>query len=107
MMIVIVENAPARLRGRLALWLVEARAGIYVGDYGERVREMIWSTVEADIEVGSAVMAWSCNTEAGYELRVVGENRRRVVDFEGFKLVSFVDDEAATKLLRDQLFGIE
>ncbi len=31
--------------GRLAVWLLEIRAGVYVGDYGRRVREMIWGQV--------------------------------------------------------------
>ena len=42
MFVVIVEDAPPRLRGRLAVWLLEVRAGVYVGNYGRRVREMIW-----------------------------------------------------------------
>ena len=31
MMVIVVENAPPRLRGRLAVWLLEIRAGVYVG----------------------------------------------------------------------------
>lgn len=42
MMVIVVENAPPRLRGRLSLWLAEVRAGVYVGVYGRRVRERIW-----------------------------------------------------------------
>src|SRR3954453_5760511 len=42
MMVVVVENAPPRLRGRLAVWLVEVRAGVYVGVYSRRPRERIW-----------------------------------------------------------------
>ena len=30
MMVIVVENAPPRLRGRLAVWLLEIRAGVYV-----------------------------------------------------------------------------
>ena len=39
MMVIVVENAPPRLRGRLAVWLLEIRAGVYVGRYSRRVRE--------------------------------------------------------------------
>ena len=31
MLVIVVENAPPRLRGRLAIWLLEVRAGVYVG----------------------------------------------------------------------------
>ncbi|WP_434006352.1 type I-E CRISPR-associated endoribonuclease Cas2e, partial [Escherichia coli] len=32
MLLVVTENVPPRLRGRLAIWLLEVRAGLYVGD---------------------------------------------------------------------------
>jgi CRISPR-associated protein Cas2 len=31
MLTIVTENIPHRLRGRLAVWLVEVRAGVYVG----------------------------------------------------------------------------
>ena len=42
MLMVVTENVPPRLRGRLAIWLLEIRAGVYVGDTSKRIREMIW-----------------------------------------------------------------
>ena len=44
MLVIVVENVPPRLRGRLAVWLLEIRAGVYVGN-SRRVREMIWDQV--------------------------------------------------------------
>ena len=32
MMVIVVNNAPPRVRGRLAAWLLEIRAGVFVGD---------------------------------------------------------------------------
>lgn len=89
MLVIVVENAPPRLRGRLAVWLLEVRAGVYVGKYSKRVREMIWGQVEVGIEEGSAVMAWSRPTESGFDLRTLGPNRRIPIDLDGAKLVSF------------------
>ncbi len=45
MLMVVTENVPPRLRGRLAIWLLEIRAGVYVGDTSKRIREMIWQQV--------------------------------------------------------------
>lgn len=90
MLVIVVENAPPRLRGRLAVWLLEVRAGVYVGRYSKRVREMIWNQVQAGIEDGSAVMMWSRPTESGFDLRTLGPNRRIPVDLDGAKLVSFL-----------------
>lgn len=89
MLVIVLENAPPRLRGRLAVWLVEVRAGVYVGDLSKRVREMIWAQVEDGIEEGNAVMAWSTNTESGFDFLTVGTNRRLPVEFDGLKLVAF------------------
>ncbi|MDR2689021.1 MAG: type I-E CRISPR-associated endoribonuclease Cas2e, partial [Azoarcus sp.] len=52
MLVIVLENAPPRLRGRMAVWLLEVRAGVYVGNYSRKVREHIWSQVEAGIEDG-------------------------------------------------------
>jgi CRISPR-associated protein Cas2 len=89
MLVIVLENAPQRLRGRLAVWLLEIRAGVYVGQYSRRVREHIWSNIEEGIENGNAVIAWSTKNEAGFEFKTLGANRRMPVDFDGVQLVSF------------------
>lgn len=89
MLVVTVSNAPPRLRGRLATWLVEVRAGVYVGNYSTRTREMIWDQVLAELDAGDAVMIWQAPTDQGYDFATAGTNRRMPVDFDGLKLVSF------------------
>ncbi|QWF70607.1 type I-E CRISPR-associated endoribonuclease Cas2 [Methylomonas paludis] len=89
MLVIVVENVPPRLRGRLAVWLIEIRAGVYVGDLSAKVRDMIWSQIEQGIEDGNAVMVWSTNTESGFDFVTLGKNRRLPVELDGLKLVSF------------------
>lgn len=89
MMVIVVNNAPPRLRGRLAAWLLEIRAGVFVGDYSARTRTRIWEQVEAYIEGGDAVMIWRAPTEQGFDFRTIGRNRRVPVDFDGLTLVQF------------------
>lgn len=89
MLVIVLENAPPRLRGRLAIWLLEVRAGVYVGNYSRKVRENIWSQVEEGIEDGNAVMVWRTNNEAGFEFVTLGANRRMPADWDGVRLVSF------------------
>jgi CRISPR-associated protein Cas2 len=93
MLVIDLENAPPRLRGRLAVWLLEVRAGVYVGKVSRRVREMIWSQIEIGIEEGNAVMAWSTNTESGFDFMTLGKNRRIPKEMDGIKLVSFLPEE--------------
>ena len=89
MMVIVVSNAPPRLRGRLAAWLLEVRAGVFVGDYSARTRARIWEQVQAYIEQGDAVMIWKAPTDQGFDFLTLGRNRRMPVDFDGLKLVSF------------------
>ena len=105
-MVIVVENAPPRLRGRLAVWLLEIRADVYVGRYSRRVRERIWAEVEELIEDGDALIAWVAPTDQGYDFASVERNRlcTQDVDFEralnkvgrgAKKLVAFASCETA------------
>lgn len=90
MLVIVLENVPPRLRGRIAIWLLEVRAGVYVGNYSRRIREYIWKQVEEGIEDGNAVMAWRATNEAGFDFITLGKNRRIPVEMDGAKLVSFL-----------------
>ena len=89
MLVVVTENVPPRLRGRLAVWLLEIRAGVYVGDASIRIREMIWEQVNALAEDGNVAMAWATNTESGFDFQTYGENRRIPIEEDGLRLVLF------------------
>lgn len=93
MLVVVTEDVPPRLRGRLAIWLLEVRAGVYVGDVSRRVREMIWQQCEALVDGGNIVMAWAAANESGFEFQTLGKNRRQPVDLDGCRLVSFLPIE--------------
>ncbi|MDH1442873.1 type I-E CRISPR-associated endoribonuclease Cas2e [Pseudomonas sp. GD03721] len=88
-LVVVTENVPPRLRGRMAIWLLEVRAGVYIGDVSKRTREMIWEQLNRGHEDGNVVMAWASNHESGYEFQTLGPNRRLPVDFDGLNLVAF------------------
>jgi CRISPR-associated endoribonuclease Cas2, subtype I-E/ECOLI len=94
MLVIVTENAPPRLRGRLAVWLLEVHAGVYIGDYSAKVREMLWIQIIEGIEDGTAIMAWGTNNEAGYDFVTIGTNRRVPVDFDGVQLISFIPQKS-------------
>ena len=90
MIVIVTENVPPRLRGYLSRWLVEVRAGVFVGSYSVSVRKLLWTKVEKEIQDGNAVLIWSANTESGFDFLTTGKNRRNPQDFEGLKLVTFL-----------------
>lgn len=102
MLVIVVENAPPRLRGRLAVWLLEIRAGVYVGVYSRRTRERIWQHVQESIGDGDAIIAWTAPTEAGFDFDTCGKDRRIPVDFDGFKLISFLPPPGTRSLVEEE-----
>ena len=93
MLVIVTENAPPNLRGRLSIWMLEIRAGVYVGNFSVKVREMIWKHVEKGLDDGSAIMVWKAQNEAGYDFISLGDNQRIPKDIDGIKLVSFLPNE--------------
>lgn len=93
MLMVVTEAVPPRLRGRLAIWLLEVRAGVYVGNISRRIREMIWFQINELAEDGNVVMAWATNNESGFEFQTYGKNRRTPIDMDGLRLVRFTPDD--------------
>lgn len=89
MLMVVTEAVPPRLRGRLAVWLLEIRAGVYIGDVSRRIREMVWLQITELAEDGNVVMAWATNTESGFDFQTFGENRREPIELDGLRLVKF------------------
>ena len=90
MLVIVTENIPPRLRGYLARWLLEVRSGVFIGSYSVKVRRVLIEVINANIEEGNIVVAWSTNNEAGFDFETFGKNRRIPVVLDGFKLVSFL-----------------
>ena len=98
MLVIVLENAPPRLRGRLAIWLLEVRAGLYVGDYSARVRDYLWQQVKEGLDdEANAVMCFRAPNESGFEVLTLGKNRRVPVLYDGLQLIAFKpEDDAET-----------
>jgi len=90
MIVVVTEAVPNRLRGRLAVWLLEVRAGVYIGTASGKMRGMIWNNIIALAESGNVVMAWSTNNESGFKFMTYGTNRREPVELDGIQLVRYI-----------------
>jgi CRISPR-associated protein Cas2 len=83
----IMENVPIGLRGELSRWLIEPHAGVFVGNVSALVRDKLWSKCCETLEVGGIIQIWSTNNEQKFDVRVFGDTRREIVDFEGLRLV--------------------
>lgn len=87
MVVLILENVPTRLRGELSRWMLEPKAGVFVGSVSGMVRERLWEKVCKEAGRGGCIMIHDTNLEQGFAIKSEGEARRRVEDFEGLSLI--------------------
>jgi CRISPR-associated protein Cas2 len=87
MIVMILERVPVSLRGELTRWLLEPRAGVFVGTIPARVREKLWERTCADMAGGAGMMIYRTDNEQGFAVRFWGATNRSVVDYEGLTLI--------------------
>lgn len=87
MTVIVVERATPGLRGYLTRWLIEVKAGVFVGKVSGRVREKLWERVCRRNLGGRSVLIYRTRSDQGFEVRGFGDATREIVDFDGLKLV--------------------
>ena len=88
MTIILLERVPPSLRGELTRWLLEVRAGVFVGRVSARVRDKLWEKVCANAKGGACMLIHTINNEQGYTFDVFGDTSRAITDWEGLQLVT-------------------
>jgi len=83
----ILEKVPVSVRGELSLWMIEPKAGVFVGNVSALVREKLWEKVCEKSKNGCCTMLHSFNNEQGYHIRQHGESGRTIEDIEGIQLI--------------------
>jgi CRISPR-associated protein Cas2 len=87
MLVLILERVPPGLRGELTRWLLEPKAGVFVGSLSAMVRDLLWQKVCKEARGGGCLMIHRTNLEQGFAIRMFGEPSRQVEDFEGLFLI--------------------
>lgn len=87
MIVLVLERVSASVRGELTRWLLEVRAGVFIGNVSAEVRERLWAKACKGRGVGAGVLLHRAATEQGFAVQVCGEPGREIVDFEGLTLV--------------------
>lgn len=87
MVVMVLEKVPTSLRGELTRWMLELKAGVFVGSLSALVRDKLWEKVCANSGGGGCILVYSSNTEQGFAVRVWGDSSRILIDCEGLILV--------------------
>jgi CRISPR-associated protein Cas2 len=87
MVVIVLERVPTSLRGELTRWLLELRAGVFVGTLSPVVRRKLWERVCSGMNGGSGIVVYDARNEQGFEVEFWGAPDRWIVDRDGLKLV--------------------
>ena len=87
MVVMVLERVPASLRGELTRWLLEPKAGVFIGRVSAMVREKLWEHVSTKLKGGAGMLIYNTDTEQGFAIRMIGDTSRLVEDFDGLSLI--------------------
>lgn len=87
MTVLILENVSPGFRGEVTQWLLEIKAGVYVGNISAAVRQRLWKMVNDNVGNGAALLLYSAQNEQGFNLEVCRTPERSVIDMEGIYLI--------------------
>lgn len=88
MVVLLVEKVKPSLRGELTRWMIQPRAGVFVGKMSAMVRDKLWEKVMHSAPTGGGMMIYNSNTEQGFAVRSFGDTNRFLVDIEGIILAT-------------------
>jgi len=88
MVVFILDRVKPGLRGELTRWMLEPKAGVFVGRLSAMVRDHLWEKIrkEADANAG-CVLVHADNGEQGFTIRTYGVPARSIENWEGLLLV--------------------
>lgn len=87
MTLITMENVPESLRGECTRFLIEIKAGVFLGTISAAVRSLLWKKVKENAQSGAAILAYSYPNEQGFVLEMHGDPRRKIVDIDGLDLI--------------------
>lgn len=87
MVVMVLERVPASARGELTRWMLELRAGVFVGDISAMVRDGLWEMLCGKMKDGAGLLVYSSDTEQSFAFRYHGATSKVIEDFEGLNLV--------------------
>lgn len=88
MLVVIANDLPAAVRGRMKLWFIEPRPNVFVSGIKDSVADEVVKYLHQSCPVESGLMVFQRVSQApGYQIWGVGESNRKVTEMDGLQLV--------------------
>lgn len=88
MLVVVANDLPPAVRGRMKLWFVESKPNVFVSGVKDSVAKTVIEYLLKHCPLDSGVMIFrSLPGPPGYEIRTIGPTRKRQIEISGLQLV--------------------
>lgn len=88
MLVVIANDLPPAVRGRMKLWFVEPRPNVFVSGVKDAVAETVVAYLHKHCPPASGLLiAQSINRPPGFEMRCIGPPRKPITEITGLQLI--------------------
>ena len=93
MLVVIANDLPPAVRGRMKLWFVEAKANVFVSGIRDSVAKSVIDYLFENCSPRSGLLIFQKISSApGYRIHGMGDTRRRLKEISGLQLTLDKDD---------------
>lgn len=109
MLVVIANDLPPAVRGRMKLWFIEPRPNVFVSGVKDAVARKVINYLHDHCPCESGLMVFRrISKTPGYEIQGMGETKRSLTEISGLKLVIekrvIGDDEDSARSNTENLY---
>lgn len=88
MLVVIANDLPPAVRGRMKLWFIEPKPNVFISGVKNNVATKVVAYLYKHCPAESGVMIFRRISEApGYEISALGDTKRNLTEISGLQLV--------------------
>lgn len=88
MLVVIANDLPPAVRGRMKLWFVEPRANVFVSGIKDSVALKVIDYLHQHCPLRSGIIIFrSISKPPGYEIQTIGPTKKSLTEIDGLQLV--------------------
>jgi len=88
MLVVIANDLPPAVRGRMKLWFIEPRPNVFVSGIKDSVANKVIDYLHEHCPASSGLMIFQAlNRTPGYKINGIGETKRVITEISGLQLV--------------------
>jgi len=88
----IFEKTTPSIRGKLSMWFLEIKTGVFVGHVSATVRDKLWEWASSQKKLGGCIQVFPAVNEQHFSIRQTGESSRKIFWEEGLFLVAKIKD---------------